>query len=310
MTQPLIRCARPVARACTPLLIPLLTAVVLLSGATPRKKSIHRSEPPPVTPSAALETRVRQEIAKVEDTLANLDADRLFDSPYVASAVYYHAGFLSTYPEDKEDGDPARRIISRAVRLMDSERKSRYLDLLAARYAMQQEQVSAGRYFHPVRWATQASSSGKSPRRRWRRSNHPHAIDIFTPEGSAVWSASDGVVIVAEGDWKPDDPFSTSSRMGGNTVIVVDPKGRKMFRYCHLESVLVSPGERVQGGQKLGAVGHTGINASRPRHGGHLHFEVNEYEAGTVRAYDYKQLVTFLNRALPPEALTVASGTR
>ncbi len=320
MKQRWIRVGQRVIRSRAAGFVLVLVTALALSGAYARhKKKPARSEPPRVTPSAEIETRVRQEIAKVEHTLDNLDGDRLFDSPYLASAVYYHAGFLSSYPEDKEDADPARRIISRAVRLMSGEKKTQYLRLLAARYGPQLEQIPGGRYFQPVTWQPQTPPAApgkgkKARRRRWRRPNHPHAIDIFTPEGTAVRSASEGVVIVAEGNWMPDDPFSTSSRLGGNTVIVVDPEGKKMFRYCHLETVLVSAGEVVQGGQKIGVVGHTGINASRPKHGGHLHFEVNEYEDGTVRSYDNKELVTFLNRAAPPAAeqasTSVANGTR
>jgi murein DD-endopeptidase MepM/ murein hydrolase activator NlpD len=53
-------------------------------------------------------------------------------------------------------------------------------------------------------------------------------------------------------------------------------------------------GQVVAAGETLGAVGHTGLNASQAGHGGHLHFEANEYVNGRVRALDYQRLRTML----------------
>ena len=255
-------------------------------------------------PSAEIEARVSEEIRKAADTLRNLDEDRLFDSPFVASAVYYHEGFLSNYPAEKKDADPSRRIIAAIVRLITPAVKDKYLALLNQRYAEQVSQESDSRFYLPVTWEP------PSKRRRRRRPTHQYAIDLFTPEGSPVRAASRGVIILAESGWTASDPFSTSSRLGGNTLIVVDPIAKRMYRYCHLESVLTSAGEIVQATQTIGAVGHTGINASRPRHGGHLHFEVNEYGDGEVRALDYKQLLAMLTRAWSAGSVAAAGGGR
>ncbi|MEO8660349.1 MAG: peptidoglycan DD-metalloendopeptidase family protein, partial [Bryobacteraceae bacterium] len=119
-----------------------------------------------------------------------------------------------------------------------------------------------------------------------------------------------GVVIVAESGWTEADPFSTSSRLGGNSVIVVNPVIHRMYRYCHLESVLVSAGELLRSGQTIGTVGHSGINASRPRHGGHLHFEVNEYDVSGVHAMDYMGLVSLLNSASSTGSIPIFTGLR
>jgi murein DD-endopeptidase MepM/ murein hydrolase activator NlpD len=317
MTQGCIRSVRQwrVPQPVRVLLV--LAAAFLLTGAHSRKVKRGRPEPPRIQPSAAIEARVSEEIAKSDNTLANLDGDRLFDSSYVASAVYYHEGFLSTFPEEKEDADPARRIISHAVRVMTPQLKAKYLELLRRRYADQLAKTAGSGYYLPVSWeppSTPAAPARGRKKRRKRvrrvRQNHPHAIDLFVPEGSPVRSASKGVVILAESGWNMADPLSTSSRMGGNTVIVVDPEGRKMFRYCHLESVLVSAGEVVRGGQPIGAVGHTGVNASLPKHGGHLHFEVNDYDTGTVQALDHRELLAFLRRASPADPSASATGGR
>lgn len=280
-----------------------VAAALLLCGAH-RHKAKRRLDPPPVTPSAEIEARVSAEVRKAEITLRTLDADRLFDSPFLASAVYYHEGFLSSFPAEKEDADPSRRIIAAVIRLMTPALKERYLALLNQRYAALVSQASDGRLCLPVAWEP------PSNRRRRRRPVHPHAIDLFAPEGSPVRAASRGVVILAESGWAAGDPFSTSSRLGGNTLIVADPTGQRMYRYCHLDSVLVSAGEVVQTGETIGTVGHSGMNASRPRHGGHLHFEVNDYGGGAVRALDYKELLALLKGAWSAGPGTSSGGGR
>jgi murein DD-endopeptidase MepM/ murein hydrolase activator NlpD len=126
------------------------------------------------------------------------------------------------------------------------------------------------------------------------RRAHKYAIDLFAPEGAAVQTVSRGIVILADRDWSPDSLFSTASRKGGNAVIVFDPDNDRFYRYCHLSAVLVSCGEIVTSGEMIGNVGHTGLNASQPGHGGHLHFEANEYLEGHVRALDNGQLRNML----------------
>ena len=81
----------------------------------------------------------------------------------------------------------------------------------------------------------------------------------------------------------PGEPFSTTSQKGGNSVIVFDPDADRFLRYAHLEDVSVYAGDLVGAGDRIGTVGHTGLNASRPKHGRHLHFEINEFKAGHVR---------------------------
>jgi hypothetical protein len=50
----------------------------------------------------------------------------------------------------------------------------------------------------------------------------------------------------------------------------------------------------VAAGERLGDVGHSGLNASQAGHGRHLHFETNEYSDGQVRALSYQRLRAML----------------
>jgi len=104
------------------------------------------------------------------------------------------------------------------------------------------------------------------------------------------------MVVLADREWNPANLFSTTSRKGGNAVIVFDPDHDRFYRYCHMSTVQVSPGELVSASQIVGSVGHSGLNASQPGHGHHLHFETNEYLEGHVRAVDYRRLRTTLRQ--------------
>ena len=262
-----------------------MVAVASIGGAAPRKR-MPRRDPLRVTPSEAIEAHVRAEIAKAEAILKDPGPENLFDSPYLVSAVYYHDGFLATYPTEKADGDPARRIIGHLARQLTAEAKARYLYTLND-YARKVQPEFSARFTMPV--------ACEMPRRS--RRTHQYAVDLFAREGSAVRSASDGVVILAEGAWAIEDPLSVSSREGGNTVIVYDAEAARFYRYCHLERALVRAGDPATAGRPIGVVGHTGLNASRKGHGGHLHFEINQYDGRSVRPLNYLEIREVLSGA-------------
>lgn len=92
--------------------------------------------------------------------------------------------------------------------------------------------------------------------RGWSPDLH-HGVDIAAPEGTRVNAMKAGVVERA-GNW------------GSYGLAVVIAHGTNVRTlYAHLSRIDVRAGERVRGGQQIGAVGRTG-NAT----GSHLHFEV------------------------------------
>ncbi len=238
-----------------------------------------------VQPSADIDERVASEVAKAKQILDNLGANNYLASPYLVSAIYYHDGFLTDFPADRNNADPERRIIGRISNMLSPELKARFVLLLHESWARTKPSGPA-RYVEPVDYSVSAGG----------RRSHKYAIDLFAPEGGAVRSVSRGVVILADRGWTPENLFSTTSRKGGNAVIIFDPDEDRFYRYCHLSSVQVSTGQIVGSGRGIGAVGHTGLNASRRGHGQHLHFEANEYRSGHVSAMEYGRLRTMLRR--------------
>jgi len=83
-------------------------------------------------------------------------------------------------------------------------------------------------------------------------------IDYMANIGTPVVSAADGVVIKISTGWSG----------GYGNEIVVSHGGGVATRYGHLSQILVSPGDTVSQGQRIGLSGSTGRST-----GPHLHFE-------------------------------------
>jgi murein DD-endopeptidase MepM/ murein hydrolase activator NlpD len=249
---------------------------------TGRRHPVSRPVSEDVQPTAEIDAHVADEVAKAGKVLAGLDTNSLFDNPYLVSAIYYHDGFLTDFPADRTSADPERRIIGQISRMLSPEQKAGFVHMLHETW-LNSKPVGTARFAVPVTYKT--SGGG-----------HRYAIDLFAAEGAGVKSVSRGIVVLADRGWSREDLFSTTSRKGGNAVIVFDPDRDRFYRYCHLSAVHVYAGEIVETGQIVGNVGHTGLNASQAGHGGHLHFEVNEYLAGHVRALNSRQLRTMLRQ--------------
>ena len=84
-----------------------------------------------------------------------------------------------------------------------------------------------------------------------------HALDIATTYGAPVIAPADGLVI-----------FSGVESGYGN-VIVISHGQSLCTRYAHLSVIQVKLGDRVKRGDRIGAVGSTGLST-----GPHLHYEV------------------------------------
>ncbi len=93
-------------------------------------------------------------------------------------------------------------------------------------------------------------------------------LDFGAAEGEPVASAAAGEVTSTGYDGSY-----------GNKVVVTHDDGTQTW-YCHLSSISVSPGESVDAGSTIGAVGSTGNTT-----GAHLHLEVHPGGGGPVDPY-------------------------
>lgn len=82
-------------------------------------------------------------------------------------------------------------------------------------------------------------------------------LDFAAKEGTSVYATADGRVAVA--DWKG----------GYGNCIDIDHGYNYLTRFGHLSKIMVSEGQMVKRGEKIGEVGSTGKST-----GPHLHYEV------------------------------------
>ncbi|MDE5615327.1 MAG: M23 family metallopeptidase [Alphaproteobacteria bacterium] len=100
---------------------------------------------------------------------------------------------------------------------------------------------------------------------------------------SPIFATADGVVSIV----KPDNPQSTA----GNYIVIKHADGFESW-YMHLNSILVTQGQRVQAGCQIGTMGYTGGSLGLKKQGKpfrmgiditHLHYELhNTNHASTM----------------------------
>jgi murein DD-endopeptidase MepM/ murein hydrolase activator NlpD len=109
----------------------------------------------------------------------------------------------------------------------------------------------------PMEFSRVTSSFAKRRFHPVLKINRPHlGVDYGAPTGTPVRTVGDGRVVFA-------------GRKGGyGNVIEIKHDGSSSTLYAHLSRIFVKRGERVERGQRIGAVGTTGVST-----GPHLHFE-------------------------------------
>lgn len=117
---------------------------------------------------------------------------------------------------------------------------------------------TGGRLARPVN-GRQTSGYGMRHHPILKRNRMHTGIDFGARTGTPIMAAADGVVIAA-----------TYMNGYGNTVMV-DHGGGISTLYAHCSRLNVSQGAKVKRGQKIAAVGSTGLST-----GPHLHFEVRK----------------------------------
>lgn len=112
-------------------------------------------------------------------------------------------------------------------------------------------------YIRPVSGGRQTSGFGRRSAPTAGASTYHKGVDWAVATGTAVVASSGGTVIKA--GWGS----------GYGYVVYIKHDDGRETRYAHLSRVLVSVGQRVSQGEKIGLSGSTGVSS-----GPHLHFEM------------------------------------
>ncbi|MDR3519792.1 MAG: M23 family metallopeptidase [Candidatus Pacebacteria bacterium] len=219
-----------------------------------------------------------EEIRKCKKIIENEQYGEILKNPCLVSALYYSKHAIEKMaPPHKNDPE---QIIWSIYPLVTKKFRENYINTL--------EKITLDNNSEQKNLTTQSLPLDTITFDKNLKRNHLDAIDLFTEEGSPIYSMSGGIVVLAENGWKRGDAESTSSEHGGNTVIIFNPNDNSFYRYAHMQETGVSTEAVLISGEKIGKVGHTGLNASKPGHGGHLHLEINKYDKkdGEMMALD------------------------
>ena len=119
------------------------------------------------------------------------------------------------------------------------------------------------------------------------RDKNQDGLDDVTGKPVNVISASSGIVVSVNLDWKPPSPVR-----GGNYIWIYEPVTSRYYYYSHLKEIFVRIGEAVNRGEKIGIVGRTGKNAYPNRSPTHLHFTVHQSLEGYPKPINpYRDLI-------------------
>lgn len=131
--------------------------------------------------------------------------------------------------------------------------------------------VVSGMFMYPVVSENTYISSLYGP--RWGRTHKGIDITGGNIKGTDVVAACDGEVVIAISGCPHDYPKSYSCGCGGGygNYVEIDHGNGYRTKYAHMTEMVMTVGQKVKQGQKIGTVGNTGHST-----GAHLHFEILE----------------------------------
>lgn len=209
---------------------------------------------------------IETELHTIESIIRDENMEQAVQNPFIVSALYYSDKFFQDLASKPPESTFAAEVLLAIRKQVPQSFRKKYITFISEKAFSGSNEIRGNVFTRPLR-----NSSFQAD------GNHPDALDMFTEEGSNISTMADGIVLLAESGYDPKNPLSSTSPKGGNQVIIFNPVLGEFYRYAHMEKVTAKPLQTIKSGEVIGTVGHTGLNASKPGHGNHLHFEINKY---------------------------------
>ncbi|WP_194851496.1 M23 family metallopeptidase [Nonlabens antarcticus] len=182
-----------------------------------------------------------------------------------------------------------------------SNNKQRRIRLIAQSFLEQTDSTSFKIYKQPILGFPLAGKNNSAIKSFWGvardggRRNH-EGNDIFADRGHPVVAAADGIISSVR-----------NKGLGGKQIWLQDQLTASSHYYAHLDSQLVTSGQRVSRGDTIGLVGNTGNARTTPPH---LHFGI--YRAGGAvdpKPYIWQISIPENSAKLPLARFVIGSGS-
>jgi murein DD-endopeptidase MepM/ murein hydrolase activator NlpD len=202
-------------------------------------------------PGASYE-EIGEQIEELQDIADSLDFKQQVNELYIQNIKAIAKGEI---PED-----PLQKLLSDSLKDVEFKNPSKEDSLLRN---MAEDQMQKGLSLKEVSSNSVASYTFFTPLQGMISANYDpelghYGVDLLAQEGTAIKSALDGVVVLAE--WSVETGH----------LLLIQHKDDLITVYKHNSVLLKKQGELVRAGDPIAIVGNSGENTTGP----HLHFEI------------------------------------
>ena len=202
-------------------------------------------------PGASYE-EIGEQIEELQDIADSLDFKQQVNELYIQNIKAIAKGEI---PED-----PLQKLLSDSLKEVEFKNPSREDSLLRN---MAEDQMQKGLSLKEISSNSVASYTFFTPLQGMISANYDpelghYGVDVLAQEGTAIKSALDGVVVMAE--WSVETGH----------LLLIQHKDDLITVYKHNSVLLKKQGELVRAGDPIAIVGNSGENTTGP----HLHFEI------------------------------------
>ncbi len=202
-------------------------------------------------------TSTRQAVSQQKDTIARLKSQLVIKKVSFQKAAVVQASQLNNITQQRVSYERAERQLEQDTRRLTGVIRRLIAERQRRNQASSSRSLGTGRFQRPVSGGRLTSNFGYRVHPIYRTKRFHGGVDFAAASGTPIKAADSGVVIYA--GWYG----------GYGNAVVIDHGAGLATVYGHASRLYVRVGQMIQKGQRIAAVGSTGVST-----GPHLHFEV------------------------------------